>query len=150
MRAHRHGGGGVICLHEAFTLDPGRPWVRRQPTDPEAADAPAIWIHQHKLLEGVDGPSFRALAFYGVLGSARALVQQIGRVIRNPFMDTAENALMIDHSDGFLADMWARFLEYDSAIDQTKMMLGLNDFAASFEASLLQQPIVGFRTNSPR
>jgi superfamily II DNA or RNA helicase len=136
MRAHRHGGGGVICLHEAFTHDPGRPWERRQPTDPEAADAPAIWIHQHKLLEGVDGPSFRALAFYGVLGSARALVQQIGRVIRNPFMDTAENALMIDHSDGFLADMWARFLEYDSAIDQTKMMLGLNDFAASFEASL--------------
>src|SRR5439155_1552690 len=109
--------------------DPTRPWEKRQPTDPEADDAPAIWVHQHKLLEGVDGPSFRALAFYGVLGSARALVQQIGRVIRNPGRDAAENALMIDHSDGYLADMWQRFLEYDAAVDKVNMLRGLDDFA---------------------
>ena len=136
IRAHRHGCGGVICLHEAFATDPDRPWEMRQPTDPEVAGAPAIWVHQHKLLEGVDGPSFRAVAFYGVLGSARALVQQIGRVIRNPFRDAAEHALMIDHSDGYLADMWQRFLEYDAAIDTANMLRGLDDFAAAFEASL--------------
>lgn len=90
------------------------PWERRQPTDPETTGAPAIWVHQHKLLEGVDGPSFRALAFYGVLGSARALVQQIGRVIRNPLRDATEDSLMIDHSDGYLADMWKRLFTHDS------------------------------------
>jgi hypothetical protein len=93
-------------------------------------------VHQHKLLEGVDGPSFRALAFYGVLGSARALVQQIGRVIRNPLRDRAEKALLIDHSDGFIADMWRRFREYDASIDEKNLKLGLDDFAKSFEANL--------------
>lgn len=136
IRAHRHGTGGVLCLHEAFTLDPNRPWERRQPTDPETSGAPAIWVHQHKLLEGVDGPSFRALAFYGVLGSARALVQQIGRVIRNPLRDATEDSLMIDHSDGYLEDMWKRFLEYDAAVDDKNMLRGLDDFATAFEASL--------------
>jgi superfamily II DNA or RNA helicase len=136
MRNHRHGGGGVICLHEAFTPDPARSWEKRQPTDPEASDAPAIWVHQHKLLEGVDGPSFRAVAFYGVLGSARALVQQIGRVIRNPQRRTDESALMIDHSDGYLADMWQRFLEYDAAVDGLNMLEGIDDFAKAFEQGL--------------
>ena len=136
MRAHKHGRGGVLCLHELFTPDPNRPWEKRQPSDPEASDAPAIWVHQHKLLEGVDGPSFRALAFYSVLGSARALVQQIGRVIRNPLRDASENALMIDHSDGYLADMWQRFIEYDTSINQTDMLRGLDDFAKAFEKSL--------------
>jgi superfamily II DNA or RNA helicase len=136
IRAHRHGGGGVLCLHEFFASDPSRPWERRQPIDPEADDAPAVWVHQHKLLEGVDGPSFRALAFYGVLGSARALVQQIGRVIRNPLRDKAENALMIDHSEGYLADMWQRFIEYDTAVDKVNMLRGLDDFAKAFEKSL--------------
>lgn len=136
MRSHRHGGGGVLCLHEKFEADANRAWEKRQPTDPEAPDAPAIWIHQHKLLEGVDGPSFRALAFYGVHGSARALVQQIGRIIRNPLRDVAENALMMDHSDGYLEDMWKRFLEYDAAIDTANMRRGLDDYTTAFEASL--------------
>jgi superfamily II DNA or RNA helicase len=136
MRKHPDGSGGVLCLHEAFTSDAKRPWERRQPSDPEAPGAPAIWVHQHKLLEGVDGPSFRALAFYGVLGSARAFVQQIGRVIRNPSRDRVEKALLIDHSDGFIADMWRRFREYDASIDEKNLKLGLDDFAKSFEANL--------------
>lgn len=136
IRAHQYGGGGVICLHEGFAPDPDRPWEMRQPTDPEVAAAPAIWVHQHKLLEGVEGPSFGAVAFYGVLGSARALVQQIGRVIRNPLRDAVENALMIDHSDGYLADMWRRFLEYDVVVDTANMLRGLDDFSIAFDASL--------------
>lgn len=136
MRRHPAGAGSVLCLHETFANDPQRPWERRQPTDPEVPGAPAIWVHQHKLLEGVDGPSFRALAFYGVLGSARALVQQIGRVIRNPQRDPSENALLIDHSDGFIEHMWRRFLEYDATIDEANLKLGLDDFAKNLEANL--------------
>jgi superfamily II DNA or RNA helicase len=136
MRSHRHGSGGVICLHEAFQPDRTRPWEHRQPSDPEAADAPAIWVHQHKLLEGVDGPSFRAVAFYGLVGSSRALVQQIGRVIRNPQRDPVERALMIDHSEGYLADMWQRFLEFDTAVNRDNMMQGIDDFAKAFERGL--------------
>jgi superfamily II DNA or RNA helicase len=136
MRRHRHGRGGVLCLHERFAPNQNRPWEKRQPTDPEAPDAAAIWVHQHKLLEGVDGPSFRAVAFYGVVGSARALVQQVGRVIRNPTRSADERSLMIDHSQGVLADMWRRFLEYDASIDQMEMMRGLVEFTTEFDARL--------------
>jgi hypothetical protein len=136
IRAHRFGVGGVLCLHENFTPTAERPWERRHPSDPEADDAPAIWVHQHKLLEGVDGPSFRAVAFYGVLGSARALVQQIGRVIRNPRQDPDEHALMIDHSGGFQEDTWRRFLDYDSQINRGNMLQGLAQIASAFDQRL--------------
>ncbi len=41
------------------------------------------WLHQTKLLEGVDDPSFVAVAVYDVFGNARQLVQQIGRALRS-------------------------------------------------------------------
>ena len=41
------------------------------------------WLHQTKLLEGVDDPSFIAVAIYDVFGNARQLVQQIGRALRS-------------------------------------------------------------------
>lgn len=41
-----------------------------------------FWIHQNKLMEGIDDPSFVAVAIYDLMGNARQLVQQIGRVTR--------------------------------------------------------------------
>jgi superfamily II DNA or RNA helicase len=136
IRKHRYGKGDVLCLHERFASNPARSCELRQPIDPEGATAPAIWVHQYKLLEGVDGPSFRAVAFYGVVGSARALIQQVGRVIRNPQKDERENALLIEHTDGVIEDMWSRFLEYDATIDPARMLKGLAEFARDYEAAL--------------
>lgn len=45
------------------------------------ADA-QFWIHQNKLMEGIDDPSFVALAIFDLMGNARQLVQQIGRATR--------------------------------------------------------------------
>jgi hypothetical protein len=140
VRAHPSGTNGVLGLHEKFRSDPARAWERRQPSDPEAPNAPGIWVHQHKLLEGVDGPSFRALAFYGVLGSTRALVQQVGRVIRNPDRDHTERSLMIDHSEGMVEDRWSRFLEFDKTVKQIGMFKGIDELSKAFDAAL--PPIV--------
>ncbi len=41
-----------------------------------------FWIHQYKLMEGIDDPSFVAVAIFDLMGNARQLVQQIGRVTR--------------------------------------------------------------------
>lgn len=41
------------------------------------------WIHQNKLMEGIDDPSFVAVAIFDLMGNARQLVQQIGRVTRH-------------------------------------------------------------------
>lgn len=135
-RSHRLGRNGVLCFHENFQWNPDRPWELRQPQDPESPDAPAVWIHQHKLLEGVDGPSFRAVAFYGVLGSARSLVQQIGRVLRNPTKARGEVALLIDHSEGRIAGMWERFLAYDKQVSAESLLEGLNEVSAAYDRAL--------------
>ncbi|UWR61414.1 DEAD/DEAH box helicase [Phaeobacter inhibens] len=41
-----------------------------------------FWIHQNKLMEGIDDPSFVAIAIFDLMGNARQLVQQIGRATR--------------------------------------------------------------------
>jgi superfamily II DNA or RNA helicase len=41
-----------------------------------------FWIHQYKLMEGIDDPSFVAIAIFDLMGNARQLVQQIGRATR--------------------------------------------------------------------
>ena len=42
-----------------------------------------FWIHQFKLMEGIDDPCFVAVAIYDLMGNSRQLVQQIGRVTRH-------------------------------------------------------------------
>ncbi|MBK0116113.1 MULTISPECIES: DEAD/DEAH box helicase [unclassified Delftia] len=41
-----------------------------------------IWLHQFKLMEGIDDSSFIEIWLYDGLGNARQVVQQIGRAIR--------------------------------------------------------------------
>lgn len=41
-----------------------------------------FWIHQNKLMEGIDDPSFVAVGILDLMGNARQLVQQIGRATR--------------------------------------------------------------------
>ncbi|BAB51925.1 DEAD/DEAH box helicase [Mesorhizobium japonicum] len=41
-----------------------------------------FWIHQFKLMEGIDDSSFVAVAIFDLMGNARQLVQQIGRATR--------------------------------------------------------------------
>ncbi|WP_083202446.1 DEAD/DEAH box helicase [Stappia indica] len=45
------------------------------------ADA-QFWIHQNKLMEGIDDPTFVAVGIFDLMGNTRQLVQQIGRVTR--------------------------------------------------------------------
>jgi Type III restriction enzyme, res subunit len=116
----------VVGLHERFTRHDMHVdnWKRRSPGDPEEAGAPAVWIHQHKLLEGVDGPSFRAVAMYGPLGSVRALVQQVGRIIRNPGRKANQTALVLDHRGGLVERNWKRFERYDAVLNLKDLTRG--------------------------
>ena len=41
-----------------------------------------FWVHQNKLMEGIDDPSYVAVAIFDLMGNARQLVQQIGRATR--------------------------------------------------------------------
>ena len=71
------------------------------------------WLHQWKLLEGVDDSTFAAVAIYEPFSTSRATIQQIGRIIR--VFDRAapgkEVATVFANAD-IQADAHARFERY--------------------------------------
>jgi superfamily II DNA or RNA helicase len=101
----------VIGVHERFPV--GSPVLRRSVPAPSECDA-RFWVHQNKLIEGIDDPEFRVLAFYESLGNDRAIVQQIGRVLRNPGRDPSDSAaLVIDSGDRSVEPAWRAYRTFD-------------------------------------
>lgn len=113
----RQRGRECIAIHERFSDTGGDPHEFRTVPDPATEDA-TFWIHQFKLLEGIDDPRFQVLALYQPLLSARQLVQQIGRIIRNPECVPSAKGYVLDHSGGLQAGLWEGFLRYDATINE--------------------------------
>ena len=99
----------AVGVHETFP--PGRDDHRsRRVPDPLMEDA-QYWVHQFKLIEGIDDPRFGVLAIYSSLSDARALVQQVGRIIRNPGRQPGETALVL--ADRTQANHWKGYLAFE-------------------------------------
>jgi superfamily II DNA or RNA helicase len=112
-------GRTVVGIHEEFASRGGQPWEHKHVPDPETEKA-TFWIHQFKLLEGIDDPRFQVLAIYEEpIQNARSLVQQIGRIIRNP--KRAPNAVgyVLEHWGGQHEQLWNGFLQYDKKVRES-------------------------------
>ncbi len=110
-------GHSVVAIHETFGEAPERSEYQRVP-DPDQVKG-TFWIHQFKLLEGIDDPRFQLLALYSELRSVRAFVQQVGRVIRNPKRTRGAVAHVLDHSRRLRQTrLWNDFLAYDQLIER--------------------------------
>ena len=76
-------GTSSVLVHDR--AEPSRQYTRRYQNARramrECGDA-QFWLHQYKLMEGVDDPDFVAVAIYDLHTNGRQLVQQIGRVVR--------------------------------------------------------------------
>ena len=71
------------------------------------------WLHQWKLLEGVDDSTFCAVAIYEQFSTSRATIQQIGRAIR--VLDRSRpggEVATVFASEDIQADVHARFQRY--------------------------------------
>jgi hypothetical protein len=102
----------VIGIHDRFTGTV--PWQVRAVPPPRETDA-LIWIHQYKLMEGIDDHRFRLLAFFDPLKNVRSVVQQIGRVIRVTPDDASHTAIVLDHYRGRIGQYWSLYLDYDKS-----------------------------------
>ena len=107
------------------------------PDDVEASKA-SIWLHQFKLMEGVDAPSFQMLANFDQFGNARSLIQQIGRVIRKKG-NTDSVAYVMDNSNGHWLDQWNRYLQFDEDADKNSGH-AFFDSAAFTQDMIMKQP----------
>lgn len=123
-RALKNKGIECIAIHERFKKDLNRPWEYKRVPDPSDIKE-KYWIHQFKLLEGIDDYRFRLLALFEPLNSGKAFVQQVGRVVRNPKRIKNQNCYVLDHSNGKQKGFWERFLKYDQYIieDKNRIMI---------------------------
>jgi len=109
-------GRSVIGIHETFN-DPAAGEHHSVP-NPDKVNA-TFWVHQFKLLEGIDDHRFQMLALFSELRSVRSFVQQVGRVIRNPKRTAGATAHVLDHSPhGRQTKLWQEFLDYDKLVER--------------------------------
>ncbi len=77
-----------------------------------------FWIHQFKLMEGIDDPAFVAVAIYDLMGNARQLVQQIGRVTRRSGRDkrVRQSGWVLASPDNArrIQTLWDRYIAYET------------------------------------
>lgn len=105
-------GKSYVLIHENFEDNGPQPYERRTVPDPSEEDA-IYWVHQFKLLEGIDDSRFQLLALYQELRTTRQFVQQVGRVIRNPSRELDAVAHVLDHSNGLQKELWDGFIAFD-------------------------------------
>ncbi len=107
-----------IAIHERFSDKTKKSKEQKSVPDPSKESA-TFWIHQFKLLEGIDDNRFQVLALFDPLQNARSLVQQIGRIIRNPGRKPGSKGYVLDHSPlGRQLQLWMGYLKYDQALSQ--------------------------------
>jgi hypothetical protein len=142
-------GKSYVLIHENFDDTKGNGNERKSVPNPDETDA-LFWVHQYKLTEGIDDSRFRFLALYEELKQARSLIQQVGRVIRNPQCVSDAKAFLIDHSGGRQNKMWESYLNYDRVISKhgVRSLDHLNNLVN--EISNIQPEVIyldgGFRT----
>jgi superfamily II DNA or RNA helicase len=93
----------IRCVGIHDTFKEHEDWERKKvpSIDDKYAMKADVWIHQFKLLEGIDDSRFQVLAIYERIRSARPLVQQIGRIIRNPRREDGAKGYFLEHWDGY-------------------------------------------------
>ncbi|MDF7815437.1 DEAD/DEAH box helicase family protein [Hymenobacter sp. YC55] len=115
VTAHlRSRGHSVVEMHDNFTDDDEQSSYRTVP-DPVRNQA-VFWVHQNKLIEGIDDPAFCLLAIYQPLANSRALIQQVGRILRNPSQQPNQRAYVFSHPRHKLRFKWKAYVTYESLL----------------------------------
>lgn len=109
-------GSSAVLIHDNVKRDDADKLefqsVNRALRAPESGPI-EYWLHQWKLLEGVDDSTFAAIAIYTPFSASRATIQQIGRIIR--VLDRAapgKEVATVFASADIQADARARFERY--------------------------------------
>ncbi|WP_099369675.1 DEAD/DEAH box helicase [Sphingobacterium sp. 1.A.5] len=114
----------VLGIHE--NLPKGANYSKQIPPHSEQSKYD-FYIHQYKLIEGIDNPDFCIVAIYSDFKSTRLLIQQIGRVLRNPQKLKDQIAYLFCRNVKSLNDEWTKYLKYDSLLTEKKKLFDVTD-----------------------
>lgn len=101
----------AIGIHEQFKSSINPHLVRHVP-DPKDTDA-NIWVHQHKLTEGLDDNRFCCIALFTRIRNDRKLIQQIGRILRLDKNDRKKPAILLAPNEYSAQSEWEAYLEFE-------------------------------------
>ena len=105
-------GQSVVQIHHRFEDRRlgDRRWEYRDVPSLEQQPQAAFWVHEDKLIEGIDDKRFRAVAFFHPPSTERSIVQQIGRIVRNPpAARSRERAYVLAHERWGLRHTWSLY-----------------------------------------
>lgn len=114
----------VIGIHENFK--PSNGFTQHVPKSSEQ-DKYDFYVHQYKLIEGIDNPSFCIVSIYSDFRSTRLLIQQIGRVLRNPQLLANQKAYLFCRNKKKTSDEWKKYLAYDKMLDSRNKLFDITD-----------------------
>lgn len=109
-------GEKVLAFHESFS-DNEEDILQKSVPNPEEKEE-LFWVHQNKLIEGVDDPRFSLLAIYQPLRNGRALIQQIGRIVRNPTKQKGQIACVFSHPEDRQEAYWKGYKKYEQIFNE--------------------------------
>lgn len=102
-----------VAIHDTFPNDPQRGRFHSVSIARDADADAVFWVHQYKLLEGFDDKRCRMLALFEPLETTRALVQQVGRVLRSTNLQARQEAFLLCSERSEVAEEWERYLQWD-------------------------------------
>jgi superfamily II DNA or RNA helicase len=114
----------VIGIHENFKSSRG--FTQHVPKSSEQ-DKYDFYVHQYKLIEGIDNPSFCIVSIYSDFRSTRLLIQQIGRVLRNPQQLPNQKAYLFCRDKRKISEEWKKYLDYDKMLDPKRKLFDITD-----------------------
>jgi hypothetical protein len=92
-----------------------------------------FWLHQYKLMEGIDDASFVMVTIYDLMGNARQLVQQIGRATRHSKGDGRVQqtawVLALPANARRIKESWDRYTAYESYAEKNVSFIVSNEVA---------------------
>ncbi len=112
----RRRGKPCVAIHETFVDADNTKGEFKQVPDPKQRNE-IFWIHQYKLLEGIDDARFQIVAPYDELSSTRTIVQQVGRVLRRGSRPDSK-AYFLDYTSGRQKKLWENYRAFEDWVDK--------------------------------
>lgn len=103
----------ALGIHDTFKTNVERHEYDNLDSALKHASDTLFWIHQYKLMEGIDDPDFVLISFCAPYSNARSLVQQIGRVIRRPPRSKTTTAFVHTDTAYQCEQLWDGYLNYE-------------------------------------
>lgn len=103
----------ILAIHENFEPNESPNQFDAVPKLGPALKSAIFWIHQYKLTEGIDNPAFCCVAFFEPFDNSRSLIQQIGRILRNPGGKSGCIGTVFSDPSDKLENQWNGYIEFE-------------------------------------